>query len=272
MEKFTSLGETAVHYSDIERGEKTLVLLHGYMESLEVWDEFAGQLGKAGYRVVSLDLPGHGISEVVGETHSMDFLAGIVMRLLEKLGIPKATLVGHSMGGYVALAFAERYPQMLDGLALFHATPDADSEAKKEDRRREIEIVKSGRKELLSRLLPEKRYAPENRKRMREEIEAGALQVMLTEDEGIIALLNGMMERKNQNAMLAGLDVPQLFIFGRHDELIPTEKAEAVIEKNPQAQVVWLEHSGHMGFLEEPARSLEIIEAFAPIPKPGESC
>ena len=268
MEKFTSLGETAVHYSDIDRGEKVLVLLHGYLESLEIWDEFAGQLGKAGYRVISLDLPGHGISEVVGDIHTMDFLAEIVARLLDKLEIPKATLVGHSMGGYVALAFAEHYPEKLEGLVLFHSTPDADSDEKKVARQREIEIVKAGRKEMLSRTLPGKRYAPENRKRMAEEIDAGALQVMLTEDEGIVALLNGMMERRDQNKMLAGLEVPQLFIFGRADELIPQEKAEAVAAKNPQAKVACLEHSGHMGFLEEPAESLRIIENFVPLQKP----
>ena len=271
MEKFTSLGDTAIHYMDIERGEKVLVLLHGYLESLEIWDEFAGQLGKDGYRIVSLDLPGHGISEVIGETHSMEFLAGIVAQLMEKLNIPKATLVGHSMGGYVALAFAEAYPDKLEGLVLFHSTPDADSEEKKENRLREIEVVKAGRKEMLSRTLPGKRYAPENRKKMMEEIDAGALQVMLTEDEGIIALLNGMMQRKDQNDMLKELRVPELFIFGCHDELIPREKAEEVIAKNPQAKVAWLEHSGHMGFLEEPAESLRIIEDFVPVPS-QESC
>ncbi|MDL2230603.1 alpha/beta hydrolase [Alistipes sp. OttesenSCG-928-L06] len=271
MEKFTSLDDTAVHYMDIERGDRVLVLLHGYLESLEVWDELAGQLGKVGYRVISLDLPGHGISEVIGETHSMEFLAGIVAQLLDKLNVPKVTVIGHSMGGYVALAFAELYPDKLDGIVLFHATPDADSDEKKADRRREIEIVRAGRKEMLSRTLPGKRYAAENRKRMTEEIDAGALQVMLTEDEGIVALLNGMAERKDRNEVLQKLNVPELFIFGRHDELISPEKAEAVIAKNPQAKVAWLERSGHMGFLEEPAATLQMIEEFVPLARP-ESC
>lgn len=262
MDKFTLLKDTAVNYTDIDRGDKVLVLLHGYLESKDIWDEFAGQLGKAAYRVITLDLPGHGISEVLGETHSMGFLADIVSQLLDKLDIPSATLIGHSMGGYVALAFAEKYPEKLEGLALFHSTPDADTEEKKENRKREIEIVKSGRKEMLARSLPAKRYAPENRKRMEEEIEADMLQVMLTEDEGIVALLNGMAERKDQNEMLRNLKVPQLFIFGRYDELISPEKAEEVMVKNPQAKVVWLEHSGHMGFLEEPEESLKIIREF----------
>jgi pimeloyl-ACP methyl ester carboxylesterase len=267
MEKFTMVGDTAVHYTDNERPGPVLLLLHGYLESLEVWDEFAGQLGRAGYRVVTLDLPGHGISEVLGQTHSMAMLAAVAARLLDKLNIPKATLVGHSMGGYAALAFAREFPEKVQALVLFHSSPDPDPEEKKADRRREIEIVRAGRKEMLSRILPGTRFAPENRKRLADEIDALALQVMLTEDEGIVAVLNGMMEREDMNAMLHDLRAPQLLIFGRHDELIPPEKAENVIARNPQAQVAWLEHSGHMGFVEEPAESLKILEAFVPIPK-----
>lgn len=265
MEKFTLLDDIAVHYSDVDRGGKVLVFLHGYMEAADIWEEFTGQLGKSGYRIIALDLPGHGISEVVGETHSMEFLADIVARLLDKLEIPFATLIGHSMGGYVALAFAEKYPEKLEGLVLFHSTPDADNEEKSENRKREIAIVQSGRKEALARTLPDQRYAPENRRRMEEEIEAAILQVMLTEDEGIVALLNGMAERKDQNEMLRQLNVPQLFIFGRHDALIPEEKAESVIAKNPQAKIAWLEHSGHMGFIEEPKESLKLIQEFVPL-------
>ncbi|MDR0954344.1 MAG: alpha/beta hydrolase [Rikenellaceae bacterium] len=265
MEKFTLLGDTAVRFKEIERGEKCLVLLHGYLESMDIWDDFGGQLAKAGYRVVTLDLPGHGISEIVGPTHSMAYLASIVAQLLDKQQIEKATLIGHSMGGYVALAFAEAYPEKTEGVVLFHATADGDSDEKKENRRREIEIITAGRKEMLARTFPGKRYALENRRRMAEEIDADALQVMLTEDEGIVALLRGMMERKDQNEMLAHLDRPQLFLFGRHDELLPPEKAEAAAAKNPQAQVAWLEHSGHMGFVEEPEASLRIIQDFIPL-------
>jgi pimeloyl-ACP methyl ester carboxylesterase len=267
MEKFTMVGDTAVHYTDNERPGPVVVLLHGYLESLEVWDEFAGRLGRADCRVVSLDLPGHGISEVLAETHSMTLLAGVTARLLDKLCIPRATFVGHSMGGYVALAFAKDFPERLDALVLFHSTPDPDTHEKKADRLREIEIVRAGRKEMLSRILPGTRFAAENRKRLIDEIDALALQVMLTEDEGIVAILGGMMQREDMNSMLVELDVPQLFIFGRYDELIPPEKAESLAARHPQARVAWLEHSGHMGFLEEPAESLKILESFIPIPK-----
>ncbi len=264
MEKFTSLDGLAVHYGDWGSGERVLVLLHGYLESMAVWEDFAGMLAHAGYRAVALDLPGHGISEVVAESHSMEFLADVVAKLMDKLSIPRATVIGHSMGGYVALAFAELHPAKLEGLVLFHSAPGIDSSEKEEDRRREIEIVKAGRKELMISVFPAQRYAPENRKRMAEAIEADALQVMLTEDEGIVALINGMAERKGRDDVFQNLQAPELLIFGRHDGLIPLDRAEAVIARHPQAQVAWLEHSGHMGFLEEPAESLRIIQHFVP--------
>lgn len=256
------IGDLALHYTDSQQEGKTILLLHGYLESLEVWDEFAKLLRKAGYRVVALDLPGHGISEVVGETHSMEFLAATVTQLMEKIDVEKATVIGHSMGGYVALALAAAYPGKLDGLVLFHSTPNPDSDEKKADRKREIEIIRAGKKELLSKTSPEKGFARENRLRFKDEIEDLGLQVMLTEDDGIVALLNGMMERKDMNDMLHGLKVPQLLIFGEKDEYITRPVAEEVICRQPQAQVAWLANSGHMGFIEEPEKSLEIIENF----------
>ena len=143
VEKFIMAGDTALHICDSEVGEKTVVLLHGYLESMLVWEEFIPLIYKS-VRVVALDIPGHGISEVKGEVHTMDYLADVVASALKVLGIEKAYLVGHSMGGYVALAVCERHPQAVAGVVLLHSTPNADSEEKKKNREREISLVKSG--------------------------------------------------------------------------------------------------------------------------------
>jgi Predicted hydrolases or acyltransferases (alpha/beta hydrolase superfamily) len=209
-----------------------------------------------------MDIPGHGISEVLGETHTMEMMADVAVKLLDKLKIERANVIGHSMGGYVALAMAKKYPGKMLSLTLFSSTPNADTEEKKENRRREIEIVASGRKEMLSKVLPGKGFAPANRKRMQDEIDWMALQVMLTEDEGIMALLRGMMEREDMNGMLKESKVPQLFLFGKKDEYITIETAEEVAMNNSQAKVAWLEESGHNGFLEQPEESVRIVEEF----------
>lgn len=251
IEKFIQAGPTALHVCDSQQGERCVVLLHGYLESLLVWEEFVPLLYKE-VRVVTLDLPGHGISVVAGPTHTMEFLADTMAEALRALGIARCTLVGHSMGGYVALAFCEHHPELLDGVVLLSSTPYADAPEKAENRRREIALVQAGKKELLSRVAPAAGFAEENRARMRDAIEDLAEQVLLTEDEGIVALLRGMIERPDRNEVLRRSSVPQLFLFGRKDGYIPAETAEALAAAHPQAQVVWLEHSGHMGFLEEP--------------------
>ena len=250
-EKFIMAGSTALHVCDSEQGERCIVLLHGYLESLLVWDDFVPLLYKQ-LRVVTLDLPGHGISVVTGECHTMEFLADTVAEGLKALGIQRCTLVGHSMGGYVALAFCERHPDMLDGLVLLSSTPNPDTEEKAENRRREIALVRAGKKEMLARVAPAAGFAEENRTRMADAIEDLTEQVFVTEEEGIVARLNGMIARKDQNEMLRQTKVPVLFILGRKDNYIPVEAAEKMVADHPEARVVWLEHSGHMGFLEEP--------------------
>ena len=251
VEKFIMAGDSALHICDSEAGDKVVVLLHGYLENMLVWEEFIPLIYKE-VRVISLDIPGHGISEVKDEIHTMDYLADTIASVLDKLGVKSATIVGHSMGGYVALAFAERYAERTDGLVLLHSTPYADSDEKKKNRQREISLVKSGKKELLARTAPETGFAIENRSRFRTEIEDLQQTVYLTEDAGIIALLNGMIERKAQSEMLHNLGKPILFILGRKDCYIVPEIAEKMVAEHPEAKVVWLENSGHMGFIEEP--------------------
>ena len=254
-------GDTALHVCDSQKGDKCAVLLHGYLESMLVWDDFVPLLYK-NVRVVTLDLPGHGISEVKGEVHTMEYLARVVHDALQELGIGRATIIGHSMGGYVALAFAEAWPEACDGVVLFSSTPNPDTEQKRENRRREIALVRSGKKEMLARVAPEAGFAADNRRRMKEYIADLTEQVAVTEDDGIVALLNGMIERPDRNEMLRQSSVRQLFIFGRKDEYIPAEVAESLAAAHPQAQVAWLDDSGHMGFLEEPERSAEILMDF----------
>lgn len=260
-EKFIMAGQTALHVCDSEAGDRCVVLLHGYLESMLVWEEFVPYLYKE-VRVVTLDLPGHGISVVTGEIHSMDFLADTVAEGLRALGIERCTLVGHSMGGYVALACCERHPDMLDGLVLLSSTPNPDTPEKAENRRREIELVRAGKKDLLARVAPAAGFAEQNRVRMQDAIEDLSEQVFVTEDEGIVALLGGMIARRDQNELLRRTSVPVLFILGRKDDYIPVEVAEAMVAAHPEARVVWLENSGHMGFLEEPEATARAILEF----------
>ncbi len=251
-------GDTPMHVADTERGEKCVVLLHGYLESMVVWDEFVPLLSKS-MRVVTLDLPGHGISTITGEVHTMEFLAECVANSMEHLGIKEYSVVGHSMGGYVALAMCEMFPERLRSVILLSSTPNADSEEKCDRRRREIELVKAGKKSTMARLVPHAGFAPDNVKRLKDYVDDLEELIMLTEDEGVIAILGGMIERKDRNEVLLTTKVPHMFIFGRHDFYIPNEVAEELAARHPQAKVTWLDHSGHMGFIEEPQLCAQAI-------------
>lgn len=250
-ESFLKIGDATVYVSDSEKGEKCVVLLHGYLESLRVWDDFVGLLTDK-VRVVAIDIPGHGRSSNIAPVHTMELMADVVAGVLDALQIDKVTLVGHSMGGYISLAFCAAYAERLEGLVLLSSSPNPDTELKRENRRREIALVKAGKKDMLARVAPEAGFAEMNRDSLRRYINNLVEQVHITDDDGIVALLGGMIERKDQNEMLRNSRVRQLFIMGTHDGYIPVEAAQEFIAKNPQAKVAWLDKSGHMGFIEEP--------------------
>lgn len=260
-ESFITAGEDMLHLADSGKGEKCVVLLHGYLESMYVWEDFLPLLTSQ-VRVIVVDIPGHGLSDSVAEKHSMELMADVLHDMLVAKGIERVTMVGHSMGGYIALSFCEKYPECLDGVVLLSSTPNADTEQKKENRRREIALVQAGKKDVLAAVAPEAGFAEQNRKRLRDYIEDLVEQVHLTDEEGIVALLEGMIERKDQNEMLRQSPVRQLFILGRCDNYIPVEVAESIVANHPQAGVVWLANSGHMGFIEEPEACAEALLDF----------
>ena len=247
-----------MHVADTERGERCVVLLHGYLESMLVWDDFVPLL-RDKVRVVTLDLPGHGISMIRGEIHTMEYLADCVALTMEALGIEHYSVVGHSMGGYVACEMVSKYADRLDAVVLLHSTTTNDSEEKCQRRRREIELVKAGKKSTMARLVPHAGFAPQNVKRLKDQIEDMEELIMLTEDEGVIAILAGMIERKDHDETLLKSAVPLMFIFGRHDYYISNDVAEELERTHPEAHTVWLEESGHMGFIEEAEKCAEAI-------------
>lgn len=253
---------TALRYSDFGKGDKVVVLLHGYMESLEVFDAFAGLLGKQ-YRVICVDLPGHGFSQWQGrEVIEVDYSGDTVAALLVKIGVGRATIVGHSMGGYVALSMAQRHGDLVEKLIMLHSSPWADAPDKKELRLREIAAIEAGKKEILATVNPARGFAPANHRRLSDKIDELSEQIMLTEDPAIIATLKGLMQREDRSDFFAQTTIPRLMIFGRWDSYIPQEAADAMIQKFPTAQHAWLENSGHNSFLEQPDAVVEIFKDF----------
>lgn len=255
-------GSVAVRYCDAGIGDRVVLLLHGYGESLDVWDDFAGVLGKE-LRVVRLDLPGSGFSDW-GEREAIDidFMASVAADLLDKLGIERCTVVGHSMGGYVAVAMADLYASKVERLVLMNSTPYADTPEKVALRMREIELVGQGKKELLVRVNSARGFAPANVRKFSEQIDELAEQIMLTPDAAIMATLRGMSARADRSAFFASLTIPVLVFLGRHDAYISPEAAEKMISEFANAEFFFGENSGHTSFVEEAAATAERLIEF----------
>ena len=249
-----------IYYSDSGQGE-TIILIHGYLESSEVWEDFAKKLsGK--FRVISIDLPGHGLSKVYGDCHTMEFMASAVKGLLDCLQIKKVFLAGHSLGGYITLAFVDLYPDMLGGYCLFHSHPFADTPEIVEKRDKEIKIVRSGKKYLLYPENISKMYATKNLEIFRKSVQRSKDIAATIRDEGIIAVLNGMIARPSRLSVIEKGKIPCLWIFGRLDNYISCETVWSKVKLPGNTKVVVLENSGHMGFVEEEELSVKIVEAF----------
>jgi len=232
-----------------------VVLLHGYLESLEIWGEFANSLSKE-YRIILIDIPGHGGSGILGEVHSMDMMAEAVNHVLVSLNISKCILIGHSMGGYVTLAFLEKFPDKLIAFSLFHSTPFADNDEKKANRDREIQLIKEGKKAVVYNVNIPKMFADDNLFEFKKEIEFSKKIAKNTPNEGIIALLHGMKSRPDRLELLKKTQVPFLLVMGKKDNYIPYDIVSERIGIPRDITKLILEKSGHIGFIEEKEKSV----------------
>ena len=238
-----------------------VVLLHGYLESLEIWGGFAKQLAMC-HRVISIDIPGHGQSGVVSEVHDMSLMASAVDTVLQHLDIDRCVLVGHSMGGYVSLAYLAGYAGRLAGICLFHSSPFADNDEKKASRGKEIELVRKGKLILICNTSIPNGFAKDNLEKMADKVEFAKEIARKTPPEGVIAILEGMRSRPDRQALLQENSLPVLFILGKKDNFISFDNLYGTVRSFPHTSVNILENSGHSGYLEEPALSLEYINSF----------
>lgn len=249
-----------INYTIQGEGEP-LVLIHGYLESLKIWDEFAEDLAND-FKVIRMDLPGHGASEVIQETHDMELQAGAVKTVLDKNQIDSATVIGHSMGGYVTLAFTDLYPETASHFSLFHSHPFPDSEQVRQNRQNAIENIKAGKKEEICRSHVPKTFADDNLKAFSSHMERAQNIALQTPEEGIIANLKGMMKRPDRSKLVKETKKPFLLIAGKKDNFIDYQTVIPKIEFPEKGEKTTLEYSGHMGFIEEKQRALNIIREF----------
>lgn len=236
---------TKIAYSDSGKGN-AVVLLHGFLENQTMWVNLVPELSKK-YRIITIDLLGHGETECLGYIHSMEDHANAVQAVLSKLRIRKTSFVGHSMGGYVALAFAEMFPENIRGLVLLNSTSKADSEERKQNRDRAIKAVKKDYTTFI-RLAISNLFSPDNRERLTNEIEKVKLEALKTPLQGIVASLEGMKIRRDREVLLHLTPYPKMLILGKKDPVLIYEIALEQIE-DTNVKLVTLP-DGHMSHIE----------------------
>jgi len=242
-----------------------IILLHGFPESGSLWRYVWPRLSEK-YTVIVPDLPGSGESSFNGDQVSIEQLADSVKQIADNEGITEMVMVGHSMGGYAALAFAELYGSGLKGLSLVHSTAAADNDEKKETRRKSIALIEKGGKDAFIRqMVPalfSKMFKEGNADVLSQEIERG----LKLEGTSMVAFYNAMINRPARIATLENAACPVQWIFGEEDTIVPAEK---VMQQSTLADVNFVSvYSGcaHMSMLEDPERLAEDLSDF------GEYC
>lgn len=237
-------------------GKETLVLLHGFMENISIWNDLEKNLSKD-FTLFKIDLPGHGKSETIAEVHSMELMAHEVKKLLDQENIKSFHLLGHSMGGYVSLAFAEKFPKDLKTLTLFFSTFLADDEEKKEQRRKSYRIIKDAFTHYAKAGIPNL-FNPNERDVLEGKIETALETALSTNNLGALACVKGMVERPDRKQILEKLDSKILVIAGKHDNAV---KTETMIKNLPDRTNIksYILDCGHNGHWEKPSICAEII-------------
>ncbi len=244
---------------ELEGRGSVVVLLHGFCEDHRVWEGLLPYL--EGFRVLRIDLPGFGDSDPPAQP-TLEALADSVRAVLQSEGIARYALVGHSMGGYVSLALAEKHPDELKGLCLFHSHPFADSEEKKAARDKGIAFVReNGVAPYVQGLIPQL-FAHDREKGYPEAVNRLIQQAGAFPPEGVIAALTAMRDRPDRAPVLQGLPCPVLFIIGKEDAAVPLEQSLAMTPLPEEAEILLLEGVGHMGMFEAPEETGTALRRF----------
>lgn len=250
-----------------------VVLIHGFAEDRNVWKYQTKSSSpesplpsfergiKGECKLIIPDLPGSGKSGM-NEDMSIEGLADAVKAILDQENIADCIMIGHSMGGYVTLAFAEKYPELLKAFGLFHSTAYADTEEKKNTRRKSIEFIqKHGSYEFL------KQSSPNTFSNAFKEMHPEKVEELMNDNknfnpEALITYYKAMMQRPDRTQVLKNSPYPVLFIIGQHDNAVPLNDSLQQCHMPASSYIYILKDSGHMGMWEEPAEANQILSQF----------
>ena len=243
-----------IYYETFGKGS-AIVLLPGFLESSNMWKPLIPQLSKNNF-VITIDFPGHGKSGVISEIHSMELMAEVVHELMQQLEISSATFIGHSMGGYVALAFTEMFEEKIEKLVLLNSTPAADSEERKENRNRALKVIDQNPQAYISMAIGNL-FAETSREKYSVEIEILKREAYSFPVEGIKAAIKGMRNRKDRTEVLKNFNKEKYLVLAEEDPILPILEAKQLAEHCDCA--VKIIEGGHMSMIENKSAIMDYM-------------
>lgn len=256
MKDFIIYKNSKVAYSDIGKGN-AIVLLHGFLENSSMWNEISEELSKKN-RVICVDLLGHGKTNCIGYLHTMNDMAEAVKEVLKSLRLRKFFVVGHSMGGYVSLALAEKYSINIKGLCLLNSTTQADTIERKELRLRACKMAQTNYDNLV-KLSISNLFTIKTREQFSFELAEIKKEALKTSIQGYIGATKGMMLRENKEAVLESID-KRLIITGKNDPLL---KYQSILEESERTNTPLIElPNGHMSHIENRDELIDCLKKF----------
>lgn len=250
-----------IHYRVMGKGP-AIILLHGFPETGELWSEICTELAQ-NFTLIIPDLPGSGKSNRCSAQLTIELLADAIKWILDTEHINSAVIAGHSMGGYVAMAFAEKYTNTLKGLAMVHSIASADTEEKKEQRRKSVNLIMKGGKDAFVKQMIPGLFSEIYKKNHSDELKVRTEEAMKQDAESLADFYNAMIMRPDRINVLVGAVFPVLWLIGKEDMIATPAK---VLQQSTLANVNFVRvyaDCAHMGMIEQPVKLTQDIAAFA---------
>lgn len=248
-------------YSESIGEGSPVVLIHGFCETSEIWKPLKNKLALT-HKVISIDLPGFGKSPLPQLTFSIMDIAEMVHAFLEENDLLDCIVIGHSLGGYVTLALAERHPEDLKGFGLLHSTSLSDDEEKKRGRNKTVEFVKNRGVDVFAESFVSQLFYVKNRSRLESEIQDVTKIAASTNQDTLVNFMEAMRDRPDRSHVLKSFDKPILFIAGDQDTSVPIDKSRLQYEMIKHPSIVELKDVGHMGMYEATQECFVAITQF----------
>ncbi len=238
-----------IHIAQSGNGQP-IILLHGFCENHHIWDNITTRLSSK-YRPLAIDLPGFGLSDPLPEKcNSLDDVADAIAEVLSKQNLGRAFVVGHSLGGYVALALVDLYPNLFQGVALVNSTTYSDSVDKKRTRDKVIAFIsRQGVAPFVNQFVEGIFYQKDNFPEAFNTVKSMGISCT---QEVLVRYTAMMRDRPDRTFLLEKPVPPVMVIAGKEDDIIPVGQSREMLDYLPEERGVLLECCGHMAMYEQP--------------------